>query len=230
MDDLTMWGDGSLEKSRILVVDDEKNVRAMVKKVFEDAFDVDTASSAEEALNLLKEKKYDLVFLDLDMPIVSGIELLEKMRKGENPIPVIMMTTYGSVEEAVKAMKLGAKDIITKPFTQEEVTRVAKEILREKEDEELSIQDMERKVKEALSMGEIKRARNLVSELFRLKPSSPIPHFLYSLISEKEGKMEEAMKHLKASLSLDPSYEPARKRLEMLQQSVDADRKERQQS
>ncbi|HDM69931.1 MAG TPA: response regulator, partial [Thermotogales bacterium] len=117
-----------LEKSRILVVDDEKNVRTMVKKVFEGEFDVDTASNAEEALDLLKKNKYDLVFLDLDMPVVNGIELLERMKKGENPIPVIMMTTYGSVEEAVKAMKLGAKDIITKPFTQEEVTKVVEEI------------------------------------------------------------------------------------------------------
>ena len=221
-----------LEKSRILVVDDEKNVRTMVKKVFESEFDVDTASNAEEALDLLKKNKYDLVFLDLDMPVVNGIELLERMKKGENPIPVIMMTTYGSVEEAVKAMKLGAKDIITKPFTQEEVTKVVEEILKEKEDEESNIQDMEKRIKEALTVGDIKRARNMVLELFRLKPSSPIPHFLYSLVNEKEGKLEEAIKHLNASLSLDPSYEPARRKLEQIQRSSksSSERKERNQS
>lgn len=221
-----------MEKSRILVVDDEKNVRTMVKKVFESEFDVDTASNAEEALDLLKKNKYDLVFLDLDMPVVNGIELLERMKKGENPIPVIMMTTYGSVEEAVKAMKLGAKDIITKPFTQEEVTKVVEEILKEKEDEESNIQDMEKRIKEALTVGDIKRARNMVLELFRLKPSSPIPHFLYSLVNEKEGKLEEAIKHLNASLSLDPSYEPARRKLEQIQRSSksSSERKERNQS
>ncbi|RKX55035.1 MAG: response regulator [Thermotoga sp.] len=221
-----------LEKSRILVVDDEKNVRTMVKKVFEGEFDVDTASNAEEALDLLKKNKYDLVFLDLDMPVVNGIELLERMKKGENPIPVIMMTTYGSVEEAVKAMKLGAKDIITKPFTQEEVTKVVEEILKEKEDEESNIQDMEKRIKEALTVGDIKRARNMVLELFRLKPSSPIPHFLYSLVNEKEGKLEEAIKHLNASLSLDPSYEPAKRKLGQIQRSSKSsnERKERNQS
>ena len=142
------------------------------------------------------------------------------------------MTTYGSVEEAVKAVKLGAKDIITKPFTQEEVTKVVEEILKEKEDEESNIQDMEKRIKEALTVGDIKRARNMVLELFRLKPSSPNPHFLYSLVNEKEGKLEEAIKHLNASLSLDPSYEPAKRKLGQIQRSSKSsnERKERNQS
>jgi len=129
-------------------------------------------------------------------------------------------------------MKLGAKDIITKPFTQEEVTKVVEEILKEKEDEESNIQDMEKRIKEALTVGDIKRARNMVLELFRLKPSSPIPHFLYSLVNEKEGKLEEAIKHLNASLSLDPSYEPAKRKLGQIQRSSKSsnERKERNQS
>lgn len=107
-------------RAKILVVDDEQsNIEVMEKILSKEAYAVVTAKQASIALTHLKRQKFDLVISDLRMPGVSGLELLRAIRKENQIIPVILLTAYGTVEDAVEAMKLGALDFLSKPIKKE---------------------------------------------------------------------------------------------------------------
>jgi FixJ family two-component response regulator/glycine cleavage system H lipoate-binding protein len=109
-------------KANILVVDDDqslcKSVAAVLKK---EGYTVDTVFSAEEALKKTKETRYALMFVDLMLPGMSGIELLTSIKESYPDTTFIMITGYPSIKSAVQAIKLSAYDFIPKPFTPEEI-------------------------------------------------------------------------------------------------------------
>jgi two-component system NtrC family response regulator len=101
----------------ILVVDDEKNYPLILSAILEDeGYETLTANSGREALEKLSNSDVDLVLTDMKMPSMDGIELLEKIKRIDSELPVIMMTAYGTVEKAVEAMQKGAYNYILKPF------------------------------------------------------------------------------------------------------------------
>jgi len=115
---------------KILVVDDEKLIRwTLEQHLVKEGYEVVTADSAERGLQLIAEEAPDLVLLDNRLPEMSGLELLDKLNIQERGLMVIMITAYGLVETAVKAMKLGAYDYISKPFNLEEITFVIRKAL-----------------------------------------------------------------------------------------------------
>jgi two-component system, NtrC family, response regulator AtoC len=115
---------------KILVVDDEKLIRwTLEQHLVKEGYEVASADSAEKGLELINEDPPDLVLLDNRLPEMTGLELLEKLNVQERGIMVIMITAYGMVETAVKAMKHGAYDYISKPFNLEEITFVIKKAL-----------------------------------------------------------------------------------------------------
>ena len=103
----------------LLIVDDEPDMLTLLKRSLEPDLgcQVDTASSGEAALEMLRASDYDLVLADIKMPGISGLEVLEQVKadRGEE-VTVVMMTAYGHIEMAVEAMKRGAYDFVTKPF------------------------------------------------------------------------------------------------------------------
>ncbi|MCP4371104.1 MAG: sigma-54-dependent Fis family transcriptional regulator [Deltaproteobacteria bacterium] len=106
----------------VLVVDDEKNYPLILSAVLEEeGFEVLTANSGREALEIQKTSDVDLVLTDMKMPSMDGIELLEKIKAKDPDMPVIMMTAYGSVDKAVEAMGKGAYSYILKPFDNEKL-------------------------------------------------------------------------------------------------------------
>jgi DNA-binding NtrC family response regulator len=106
-----------MAKARIMVVDDEKLIRWSLKENLEkENYEVYTAASGEEALELIHEELPDLILQDIKLPGISGLEILEEVKKLREESLVIMMTAYGDVNTSVKAMKLGAYDFIEKPF------------------------------------------------------------------------------------------------------------------
>ncbi len=114
----------------ILVVDDEKNIREGLSQFLTALdYDVRTAANAEEGWKLYREEKPDLILTDIRMPGQSGIELLEKILGDNRHAMVILMTAYGSVEDAVKAMKKGAFYYLTKPVNMEELEFLVKKAL-----------------------------------------------------------------------------------------------------
>ena len=104
----------------ILIVDDEKNYPPILSAVLEEeGFETYSANSGKEALQILENSDVDLVLTDMKMPVMDGIELLEKVKMKDPKLPIIMMTAYGTVEKAVEAMQKGAYNYILKPFDNE---------------------------------------------------------------------------------------------------------------
>ena len=101
----------------ILIVDDEKNYTRILGAVLEEeGFEILTANSGPEALEVLEGSDVDLVLTDMKMPLMDGIQLLEKIKTRDSELPVIMMTAHGTVDKAVEAMQKGAYSYILKPF------------------------------------------------------------------------------------------------------------------
>ncbi len=110
---------------RILVVDDQSSVRELLRAVLEsDGHEVEDAADGRSAIEALKGGFHDLVIMDIRMPGLDGVETLARMKETAPATGVIMMTAYASVETAVKAMKLGAFDYVTKPIDIGEVRSV----------------------------------------------------------------------------------------------------------
>ncbi|OGW41729.1 MAG: Fis family transcriptional regulator [Nitrospirae bacterium GWD2_57_9] len=115
---------------KILVIDDEKLIRwTLEQHLVKEGYEVMTADSAEKGMQLIADDTPDLVLLDNRLPEMTGLELLEKLHVQERGLMVIMITAYGMVETAVKAMKYGAYDYISKPFNLEEITFVIRKAL-----------------------------------------------------------------------------------------------------
>ena len=109
-------------KTKILIVDDEIDALELMQELFESKGYVPiTATNGLEALNLIRSQEPDLVLTDIRMPEMNGMQLLEVMNKEYPNIPVIMVTAHGTIETAVEAMKLGAKDYILKPLRLDEI-------------------------------------------------------------------------------------------------------------
>ena len=112
-------------KANILVVDDDKTVCKSIANVLEnEGYKVDMAFSGEEALAAVNKNKYAVVLLDLMLPGISGIEVLQQIKKQNPNITAIMITGYPSVKTAVESIKLSAFDYIPKPFTPDELCGV----------------------------------------------------------------------------------------------------------
>ena len=112
--------------AKLLIVDDEKNIRNHLSTFFETCgHQVRTAESAAQALALIAEEgNFDLVLSDYRMAEMNGLELLQRIKRDNPQLPVILMTAYGTVESAVTAMKSGAYDYVTKPFSLDQIQHV----------------------------------------------------------------------------------------------------------
>jgi len=110
----------------ILIVDDERTLARSIKLFLaEQGYEAEVAENGEKALELLERLRPDLVFLDVNLPGISGIEMLKRIKEYDRNIAVIIMTAYGSIEGAVEAVKLGAFDYIKKPVDLDELKLLA---------------------------------------------------------------------------------------------------------
>ena len=107
---------------KILLVDDEKNIRKMLNRVLSaEGYSIQEASDGLDAIKKLEKEYFSMILLDLRMPGLNGLETLKSFHDSDFNIPVIMMSAYGTVPEAVEAMKLGAVDYLVKPFDIDEL-------------------------------------------------------------------------------------------------------------
>ena len=122
------------KKYHILIVDDETGIRESMKMLLEDDYHVSDFSNPAEALKSFDHEKYHLVFLDISMPKMNGIEFLKKLREKGSDILVIMLTATKTIKTAVQCMKLGAYDYITKPYSIEEILEVTEKSIKDYEE------------------------------------------------------------------------------------------------
>src|ERR1044071_7943218 len=117
--------DITLTKGRVLVSDDEPAIRESLHALLtiEGGYSVDLAEGGTEGLQKLSKRGYDLVLLDLMMPDMSGMEVLQEVRERDRETSFFMITAYGSVQAAVDALKAGADDYFPKPFENDKLIR-----------------------------------------------------------------------------------------------------------
>ena len=131
---------------RILIVEDEKKAAAYLQKgLTEQGFVVDVSADGEEGLHLARTVEYDLIILDVMMPLRDGWSVLQELRCGGKPTPVLFLTARDSVEDRVKGLELGADDYLVKPFAFVELLARIRSILRRgpaRQPEQLSVADL----------------------------------------------------------------------------------------
>ena len=120
-----------MRKPRVMIVDDEQTMLLAMEAVLARlGSSVIKCSHGQEALEVLQETEVDLIISDIQMPVMTGSELLAKLRESFPNIPVVMITAYGTINQAVEAMKNGAYDFITKPFSAEDLEGVVERVIR----------------------------------------------------------------------------------------------------
>ncbi|WP_409522596.1 response regulator transcription factor [Nitrincola sp. MINF-07-Sa-05] len=120
--------------TKVLVVDDEPNILLSLEFLMEQAgFEVFTAGDGETALEVIEEKRPDLVLLDISLPGISGFDVLEKIRSSDElkKLQVIMLTAHGREVEREKGLALGADDYITKPFSTQALVNKVRNLINE---------------------------------------------------------------------------------------------------
>ncbi len=119
-----------MKRNKLLVVDDEHLIRwSLEQNLKKQGYDVITAGTGEDALHLVREEQPDLVLLDIQLPGISGIDVLEKIKEHNEDVIVIMVTAHSGLETAVNAMRMGAFDYVCKPFNLDELSMVIKKAL-----------------------------------------------------------------------------------------------------
>ncbi len=120
------------ENGRILIVEDEQDMLAGLRNILSSrGYNVETAGDGRSGLEKVEKSTFDVVITDLKMPDVNGIEVLRKVKEIHSDTIVIVITGYGTVENAVEAMKLGAYDYIAKPFDAEHIRMVVRKAIRQ---------------------------------------------------------------------------------------------------
>lgn len=200
-------------KIQILIVDDEKNVRLMLKQALSNEdYEVRTAVNGEDGLEKMAEKNADIVLLDMKLPGMEGMQVLQEIRKESPGTQVIMITAYGSVETAVEAMKLGAIDYLRKPFSAGQIRELIKEVLdrRALEVNQLSgSHDLLQYAKYQLNHCKYGEALEYLHRAVAADPGKPEPFNLLGIVFEMQGKFSDAQRMYRAALGLDANYKPA---------------------
>ena len=157
-----------MDKVRILVVDDELVIRESLHGwLKKSGYQVDTAEGGSAALAMLEKTAYDLLFLDIMMPVMSGIEVLEVVKEDYPQTLVVMITAYGSVETAVQAMKRGANDYLMKPFDPDQLSLLTEKLMQQKRimDENIFLREQ---MAEAIRFENLVGRSEAMQELFTL--------------------------------------------------------------
>ncbi len=120
--------------TNILVTEDDEKMRnGLVEILKEEGYIVDSAENGLKGLEKIREKNYDVVLTDLLMPVMGGMELLRNIKQIKPRTSVIIITAFGTIENAVEAIKVGASEYITKPFKIDEVQTIIRKVIAERE-------------------------------------------------------------------------------------------------
>ena len=153
-----------MTQNRVLIVDDERGVRESMKMLLKNSYNIDMASSGTEAIARLSDIQPDVVLLDLRMPDMSGIEVLQEIKLRDPNVEVILVTAYATIETARKALRLGAFDYLTKPFNPDELANIVSRGMERRKDVLLRSAEMA-----AIQQGyqslchEVEEAKNLIT-------------------------------------------------------------------
>ena len=126
---------------RILIAEDERDLNQLIKRRLKEAdYSVDSCFDGEEVFDYLLGAEYDALVLDIMMPKLSGLEVLERLRREGNQVPVLLLTARDSIQDRVAGLDAGADDYLVKPFAFEELLARLRVLLRKPQGEKTSVQ------------------------------------------------------------------------------------------
>jgi CheY-like chemotaxis protein len=213
--------------SHILIVDDEPNVRLVFRTALESVgYSTTMAEDGEQALLFMENAPYDLILLDLHMPGMGGMEVLERIREEGHDVPVVIITAHGSVPNAVQAMKLGAIDFLSKPISPEALRAVVAEVVA-RHAAVRTVQHSPAAPQEPITVAsqfahnltQAKRALNkrwfdeaevYLRQAIGLDRNSAEAHNLMGVLHELRNEHDDSYREYKAALKANRRYEPAR--------------------
>lgn len=124
-------------KYKILLADDEKDLARATKMILSySGYDVDVVYNGKDAMQNAKENNYDLIILDIMMPVMDGIESLKEMRKSNITTPIMLLTAKAGIDDKVEGLDAGANDYLTKPFNKKELLARIRALIRVNEERE----------------------------------------------------------------------------------------------
>ena len=204
----------------VLIIDDEPNVRLTYRVTLEtEGFEVQEASDASAALRELADKDFDLAILDMRMPEMDGLELLESMRERNIQTPVVIITAYGDVPHAVRAMKLGAIDFLQKPLTPEALRSAVGEILGRHAKpaphpaREETFDTHVQAAKQLINLREFPAAREQIAKALEIRTDSPEVFNLGGVLFEMLEDYKRAKRYYGQAIRLNKNYEPAQQNM-----------------
>jgi two-component system, OmpR family, response regulator len=190
----------------VLVVDDTKNIRTLLTKCLEmEGYSVKTAEEGRTALSMIEKERFDLAFLDIKMPFLSGTEVLRRMREMGVNTPVIIITAYATVKNAVDCTQLGAVYYLQKPFTAGKIKTVLSEFLKGSamdvnpdsihQNSVCDPSDVIEIAENLIAAGKFTEAISILKAEVAENPFSPEIFALLASASEKLGKISDAKKY-----------------------------------
>ena len=183
------------KKAKVLIIDDEDVICDSCTLALSKNYNVTVAKDGESGLSKIEEIKPDIVLLDLKMPGINGMEILERLRVIDREIVTIIITGYGTVNSAVEAMKLGAYDFLTKPFTPDELRLAVKRSLEKRQ---LSLKNLDlQKEKERMRESFVR----IVSHELKA-PLSASQQNLEVILAGMAGKIENKIKEILDRINL----------------------------
>jgi two-component system, NtrC family, nitrogen regulation response regulator NtrX len=160
-------------KDAILVVDDEAGVRGSLSGILGDeGYLVSAVGSGEAALEAIEASRFDLVLLDVWLPGLDGLEVLRRIREGHAELPVVVISGHGTIETAVKAVRLGAQDFVEKPLSLEKTVLAVKNALRQRRLESQLLELRQQLDARYLMVGESPALQRLREEIRQAAPSN----------------------------------------------------------
>ncbi len=206
---------------RLLIVDDETNVRLSFRMTLEtEGYEIFEARSGEQAVQLLAQHSFALAILDVRMPGMDGLELLAKMRESGIRVPVMIVTAYGDVPHAVKAMKLGAIDFLQKPLRPEDLRNIVAEVInRHARPDDQQVETFSAHIvaaKRCLNLHAFAKARLHLAKALELNAKSVDAFNLAGVLAELLEDYHKAKKYYGRAIKLDKNYEPAQQNMRRL--------------
>jgi len=204
---------------RILICDDEKNMRLTVTTALEsEGYTVQSAVNGEDALKQLENESFNLLLLDLKMPGIDGLEVMRRLNIFLEPPKVVIISAHGSIDLAVKAMKLGAVDFIQKPFSPNEIRQTVSRALETGAtagaDASLDYNSRIARTIELIHNESRDEALQLARRALYENPHRPEAYNLMGVLNELKRNLSDAQKFYRTALEIDPSYAPAQNNLD----------------
>ena len=178
---------------KALVVDDTKNIRTLLGIYLKlNDFEVLMATNGNEALSIIDTEPVDLIFLDIKMPEISGTEVLKRIRAKGITTPVVIMTAFATVKNAVDCTKLGAITYLQKPFTTDKIKTILDDVMTKEDPHEGNIEYQILNIKQLITENNLKKALDTLKVVLSTDPNTPEIYELISIVYSRQGELKKA--------------------------------------